>query len=140
MTVVCDDIAYEELGNFYITTFEFAGRRWWSSEQCYQAQKFLNYGRIATIRVGDFGVLLDEGHSDRYPLQDNWIAHREEYMYLANKAKFSQSLTLKKLLIDTGHSPIYYLAASTFWGCNYAKTRGENVLGKILMRIRDELE
>ena len=53
----------------------------------------------------------------------------------ALRAKFSQNSSLRKLLLGTRNA---FLAedspTDTFWGI-----KGKNMLGKLLMRVRDEL-
>ena len=56
------------------------------------------------------------------------------------RAKFTQNEELKKKLIDTGDATLIEGNTwnDTFWGvCNGV---GENNLGKILMKIREELK
>jgi len=60
-------------------------------------------------------------------------------MYEICKAKFSQNTELKKRLLSTGNE---HLEEGNTWGDKIWGTVngiGENRLGKILMRIREEL-
>jgi ribA/ribD-fused uncharacterized protein len=55
-------------------------------------------------------------------------------------AKFTQHENLKKLLLDTGDAELQEDSQDDFfWGIG-ADGSGKNVLGKILMRIRDEIK
>ena len=73
------------------------------------------------------------------PLRDDWEAVKIQIMYQIVYAKFSQNPLLKQKLLDTGDA---YLQEGntwydTFWGvCNGV---GQNNLGYILMRVREEL-
>ena len=82
--------------------------------------------------------------------EDVWVENRERIVYDANLMKFSQHEHLKKQLLDTGTKCI--VEASPYdkiWGIglkenhrdatNPAKWRGLNLLGKALMRVREEL-
>ena len=54
-------------------------------------------------------------------------------------AKFTQNLLLKEKLLATGTEELVEgnNHGDTFWGCVNGK--GENHLGKILMKVREEL-
>ncbi len=78
-----------------------------------------------------------------------WSAVRYEVVKTANKAKFEQNPDLKIRLLETGDailaeaSPRDYiwgigLDASTAAGINPAEWPGQNLLGRILMELRDE--
>ena len=85
-----------------------------------------------------------EGFRDR-----EWRQIAPEVMYKGVKAKFSSNEGLKQQLLATGTK--YLVEAShkdSYWGIgiglhdqkiNHKTKWGENQLGKILMRVRDEL-
>lgn len=72
-------------------------------------------------------------------LRKDWEDIKEQTMYEIVSAKFTQNKNLAKLLLDTGDA---YLEEGNWWQdttwgvCNGV---GENKLGKILMRVREEL-
>jgi hypothetical protein len=79
-----------------------------------------------------------------------WKAHREQIVAAGSRAKFTQNAELRQALLDTAGTEL--VEASPFdriWGIglaasdpraeNPAKWRGQNLLGKILTRLRDEL-
>ena len=79
-----------------------------------------------------------------------WEAHREDIVFRANVAKFSQNPDLFRVLAQTGQRTL--VEASPYdriWGIGLrgtdpraadpAKWRGLNLLGKVLMRVRDQL-
>lgn len=73
------------------------------------------------------------------PMRDNWNEERVEAMYSVLNMKFRGNAELAEKLIATGEMELvednYW--NDTFWGrCN---GKGENNLGKLLMRIRGEL-
>lgn len=72
-------------------------------------------------------------------LRKNWNEIREEVMETALRAKFQQNPELKKKLIDTGDVDLIEgnTWGDTFWG--QVDGKGQNKLGKLLMKIRDEL-
>jgi ribA/ribD-fused uncharacterized protein len=78
-----------------------------------------------------------------------WEEAREEIVYQANLAKFSQNAELRGLLLDTGDRVIAEASPlDAIWGIGMAEDHpnvtdtgrwGQNLLGKALMRVRDEL-
>lgn len=68
-------------------------------------------------------------------LIDNWDNLKVKIMYEGLKAKFSQNENLKKKLLDTGDAILHEDSPSDmFWG-----KKGKDMLGKLLMEVRDEL-
>lgn len=79
-----------------------------------------------------------------------WNNISTEIVYQGNLAKFTQSARLKKFLLDTNPQELAEASATdTIWGIGLSEDdpkaiypvlwRGENRLGKILMRVRREL-
>jgi ribA/ribD-fused uncharacterized protein len=80
-----------------------------------------------------------------------WDLNKEQIVYEGNRAKFSQNPHLKKLLLETGDKHIVEASPwDTIWGIGLAandprakdptKWRGQNLLGKALMRVRNDLK
>ena len=79
-----------------------------------------------------------------------WNENRERIVYEGNVAKFTQNDELKRKLLSTGN---YLIAEANpkdpIWGIGLSESdarkrypsqwRGKNLLGKILMQIRDEI-
>lgn len=73
-------------------------------------------------------------------LRNDWEIIKDDIMYQVVKAKFAQNQELKEKLIATGDE---YLEEGNTWGDIYWGTChgiGKNMLGKILMRVREELK
>jgi ribA/ribD-fused uncharacterized protein len=79
-----------------------------------------------------------------------WKARREQIVADGSRAKFTQNVELRQALLDTAGTEL--VEASPFdriWGIGLAANdpraedpaqwRGQNLLGKILTRLRDEL-
>lgn len=123
------------LSNFYIAPVFYQGIRFENNEAAFQAAK-------CPERMYDFYGLTPRdakrlGRS--VELRPDWDTVKYEVMYRICKAKFLQNPDLACKLIDTGDAEL--IEGNTWgdqvWGiCNGV---GENNLGKILMRIRDEL-
>jgi N-glycosidase YbiA len=75
----------------------------------------------------------------RIELRKDWNDIKLDIMYKIVKNKFTQNPTLTKLLVDTNDKVI--IEGNT-WGDIYwgmCKGKGENHLGKILMKVRKEI-
>ena len=79
--------------------------------------------------------------------EKTWVEHREEIVYVGNLYKFGQDEGLKKALLGTGE--LILVEASPrdrIWGIGFGEKRamdekerwGLNLLGKALMRVREE--
>ena len=79
--------------------------------------------------------------------EGTWIEHREDIVYVGNLCKFGQNEELRKLLLGTGR--LILVEASPYdkiWGIGVREDKamekeswGLNLLGKALMRTREEL-
>ena len=67
---------------------------------------------------------------------EKWKRIREEISYIGNKNKFLQNPELYKKLYNTKLNKLIYYSEDSIWGCGN-NNDGENLLGKVLMRIRD---
>lgn len=73
-------------------------------------------------------------------MRSDWEDVKFDVMYDIVKAKFTQNEDLKRKLLDTEG---YYLEEGNNWGdkiWGVVNGVGENHLGKILMRVRNELK
>lgn len=77
-----------------------------------------------------------------------WNQHKESFMYDACYAKFSQNDRLKDFLLGTGNSEIVEASpVDSIWGIGFSSDKamenidkwGQNLLGKVLMKVREEL-
>lgn len=79
-----------------------------------------------------------KGLGRQVTLRPDWEDVKFDIMYELNKQKFTQHPELKALLLSTDNK---YLEETNWWGDRIWGVcgTGENNLGKILMRIRQEL-
>jgi ribA/ribD-fused uncharacterized protein len=116
----------------------YDGWIWPTSEHAYQAAKTLNEEdkeRIASQSTPALAKRMGKSVAKR----PDWEQVKLKIMYDIVLAKFQQNPVLKYLLILTKDAELIEgnTWGDTYWGvCN---GKGENHLGKILMRIRDEL-
>lgn len=149
---------YTENGHFsqwYPAPFQVEGIRYLHNEQYMMAKKALLFKDTRTynkiMAESDPATCKSLGKSAANFNQVLWDSCKEEIIYNANYAKFSQNPTLKAALLATGDAII--AEASPYdkvWGIglkatdpnaqNPRKWQGQNLLGKALMRVRDELK
>lgn len=126
---------YYFLSNFYPAPVTCFGYTFQNNEAAFQAAK-------CPARMQEFcGLNPSEAKrlGRRVYLRTDWEDIKDDVMYEVCKAKFSQNSSLAVLLLMTGNAEL--IEGNTWgdrvWGmCDGV---GENRLGKILMKIRDEL-
>ncbi len=115
--------------------------KWWpTSEHYFQAQKFAGTPYEEKIRLikspKDAATM---GRDRRLPLRQDWELVKDEVMRKAVLQKFKSHHDIRAILLSTGNreivenSPVDY-----YWGCG-ADGSGKNMLGQILMEVREEL-
>lgn len=115
------------------------GELWSSVANYYQAQKFEPGSSIVKkIKVANPSMAQSYGRHKSYVVRKDWTEIKEKVMLRATRAKFAQHEELKKQLLETGDAN---LKACLFYDLYWAGDgkRGQNKLGKILMRVRDEI-
>jgi ribA/ribD-fused uncharacterized protein len=73
-------------------------------------------------------------------LRPHWDDMKYEIMYNVVLAKFSQNSELEAILLSTGTLPIHENCKDPWWGGGPKFPSGKDWLGKILMRVRAELQ
>ena len=122
---------YQTFDNFYPCVFEIDGKKYTSSEQCYQSLKFKDKEYAEKIRgIHNPNTCWSLGQSRDHELIPNLEQEKESLMYKANYAKFSQNQNLTEILTQSGYDPIIFTKSSPFWNITN---------GKILSKIREEL-
>lgn len=135
---------YGCFSNFYKSPMVIDGETWPTVEHYFQAMKFPNHPEIRDlIRIEpkpietkhiankQYGYLVDKKH---------WEEIKDEVMYKALLAKYTQHEDLKQILLSTGDSEIIeHTANDTYWA-DGGDGSGKNVLGKLLMKVREEIK
>ena len=129
---------YFFLSNFYSCPIIYDGIKYSNAECAFQAQKTTDIEmreEFATLKP-EKGKKLGR----KVRLRDNWDTLKFPIMYEIVKAKFEQNPNLAKKLIKTGDA---ILEEGNNWGDTIWGTVngvGQNHLGKILMKVREELK
>lgn len=129
---------YYFLSNFYSAPVEYDGIVYQNNEAAFQSAKTINYE--TRLKFADLDPSSAKRKGRRIQLRHGWDKIKFDIMYEIIKAKFSQNEDLKQKLINTGNE---HLEEGNTWGDRIWGTvngRGQNNLGKILMRVREELK
>lgn len=131
---------YGCFSNFAHYDFELDGKKWMTSEHYFQAQKFKGTEYVEIIRLLDNPMKAAEmGRDRKLPLREDWEQVKDDIMRKAVFEKFSQNEEIKKILLSTGKENIVENTSNDYyWGCGKDGS-GKNVLGKILMEVREKL-
>ena len=133
---------YYEFTNFFEAVVNIDDEDWLTTEHYFQAQKFVGTPLISTIRMLERPRdAFEKSRDPKYAhwRRSDWESVKEDIMFKALQAKFTQHEDLKKLLVGTKdrrlveHSP-----HDKYWG-DGGDGSGENRLGILLMKLRDEL-
>ena len=128
---------YYFLSNFYEAPVTWEGITYQNNEAAFQSAK---------VTSGDRKAFAELNPSDakklgrQVSLREDWESIKDCVMYEVCKAKFTQNEDLKEKLLATGND---LLEEGNTWGDKTWGTVdgvGENRLGKILMRIREEVK
>ena len=128
---------YRFLSNFYTSDIEYNGLVFMSAEAAFQAQKCPSIARSFT-RLSPNRA---KARGRSVQLRNDWETVKDDIMYEIVKSKFTQNQDLKRQLLDTGDEELIEGNTwnDTYWGMDIRTNRGKNKLGKILMRVREEL-
>lgn len=129
--------AFDFLSNFYPARVEVGGIRYQNAEAAFQAQKCADAADRGAFAGLDAVKAKRKGRQVK--LRSDWDAVRLSVMENVVRAKFLQNPDLAARLVATGTMPLEEGNdfGDTFWGVDAKTGRGENNLGKILMKIRE---
>lgn len=131
--------AYNYLSNFYPTSVEFDGITYRSAEAAFQAQKCVDkkdreaFAALSAVKARHRGRLVK--------MRSDWEDVKLDLMERIVRAKFAQHADLAGRLISTGDVALVEGNAwhDTYWGVDVVTGKGENHLGRILMKIRSDM-
>lgn len=128
---------YYFLSNFSDYPVTYEGLTYQNNEAAFQAMKVIK----PESRKGFTHLPPNQAKSKgrKVQLRSDWEKVKDQYMYEIVWTKFTQNEELKAKLLDTGDALLIEGNDwnDVYWGvCN---GRGQNKLGKILMRVRKEL-
>ena len=128
---------YRFLSNFWSCYILYELEEYPSVENAYQAAKMKNISD--RLRFTDCKASEAKHLGRVLPMLDNWDKVKRKVMYDLVYQKFDTYEDLKHKLLRTGEA---ILEEGNWWGDTYWGTvngKGQNHLGKILMKVRTEL-
>ncbi|ELR25746.1 GTP cyclohydrolase II, putative [Acanthamoeba castellanii str. Neff] len=131
---------YGCFSNFSSHPFELHGKQWPTTEHYFQAQKFVGTPMEEKIRLASTpGESKKLGQSRKVTLRADWEQVKDDLMYECVMAKFSQHDNIRRTLLNTEDALLVeHTSNDRYWG-DGGDGSGKNMLGKILMRVRDNL-
>ncbi|MFV0328631.1 MAG: NADAR family protein [Dysgonomonas sp.] len=132
---------YGEFSNFAYSEIKLDGQRWPTVEHYFQAQKFMDKAyqkKIRTVETPMLAAML--GRYRKQKLRKDWESIKVSVMKQALMAKFTQHSDLRDLLLSTGDAKLVeHTDNDSYWG-DGGDGKGKNMLGRLLMDIREELK
>ena len=131
---------YRFLSNFYEAPITYEGITYRNNEAAFQAQKCLTDEEKLEFATLEPSKAKSLGR--RVSLRSDWEKVKVGIMEEIVRAKFLQNDELANQLLSTGDRILEEGNSwnDTFWGVSIKTRKGENNLGRILMKIRDEIK
>lgn len=131
---------YGCFSNFAACPFVLGGKVWPTSEHYFQAQKFAGTEHEEAIRRARSPMVAARmGRSRQRPLRADWEGVKDEIMLAGLRAKFAQHADIRAVLLGTGDALLVeHTRKDRYWG-DGGDGSGRNMLGRLLMRVREEL-
>jgi ribA/ribD-fused uncharacterized protein len=131
---------YYVFSNFSAFAIEWKDKFWMTSEHAYQAEKFEDEAireEIRNARSAHDSKKIAEKYEGQ--VRSDWSETKLVVMEQILRAKLAQQpYVMKKLLESKGRTLVEDSWRDAYWGWGPNKD-GENHLGKLWMKIRDEL-
>lgn len=141
-----------EFSQWFPSKFTVAGKEYSCAEQWMMAEKARAFNDWETLdkilTAKEPRVMKGYGRLVKNYDDEVWSKIRYQVVVKGNLAKFTQNEPLKKILLDTAERDIVEASPhDTIWGIGLgewneeildkSKWRGQNLLGKALMEVRD---
>ena len=130
---------YRFLSNFWPATVEYEGIIYPDVEHAYQSAKTLDMSERRKIAALSTPAEANRA-GEALPLRPDWLQIKYQVMQQCVRFKFTHHPELAEKLLATGDA---YLEEGNYWGdriWGVYQGEGTNWLGKILMRVRSELQ
>ena len=113
---------------------------WKISEHYFQAQKFAGTEFEEKVRLAPTPKeSANLGRNRKFPLRRDWEEVKDDIMREALRAKFTQHKDLRNILLETGDALLVEHTANDSYWADGGDGSGKNMLGKLLMKLREEL-
>lgn len=128
---------YRWLSNFHVCEVFYEELMYNSSENAYQSAK--TDDPYVKSLLQKMSPKEGKKFSREIKVRKDWDKVKKNIMYQVLFDKFTRNEDLRKKLIDTGEK---YLEETNYWNDQYygvCDGKGKNVLGELLMKIREEI-
>jgi len=135
--ITFSDGKYYLFSNFSAHEVEYEGKKYKTSEHCYQCQKFNDKSIINKVMNTASPYLARKiAHQYVEDQKANWGEIKFEVMYKIILAKAEQHEDVRRILLESDNEDIADVTSFDYlWGIGENK-KGRNELGKIWMRVR----
>jgi N-glycosidase YbiA len=131
---------YGWMSNFYPASITIGEKMYPTSEHYFQACKMVNTEDHEKMRaIQSPNAVAQEGRKRKYRIYSNWDNMRDDVMREALYAKFTQHEHLAIALKATGTSQLVEHTANDSYWADGGDGTGKNMLGILLMELRDKL-
>jgi ribA/ribD-fused uncharacterized protein len=132
--------AFGCFSNFAAYPIRVGRELWPTSEHYFQGQKFEDGRHRDAIRRAKTPMIAARlGRDRKKKLRRDWESVKVSVMTDAVRAKFEQHDDIRATLLGTGDAKLVeHTENDSYWG-DGGDGSGKNMLGQILMRIREEL-
>jgi N-glycosidase YbiA len=131
---------YGCFSNFAASPFALGGKGWPTLEHYFQAQKFAGTEHEEAIRRARSPMVAARmGRSRQRPLRPDWERAKDDVMLAGLRAKFGQHADIRAVLLGTGDALLLEHTRKDRYWADGGDGTGENMLGTLLMRVREEL-
>lgn len=131
---------YFFLSNFYPVKVNYNGLEYQNNEAAFQAQKVLD--EQSKLPFTQMSPTDAKRRGKHVKLRQDWEDVKDGIMEEIVCAKFTQNPDLKEKLLATADAEL--VEGNTwndrYWGVDIRTGAGKNHLGKILMKVREELK
>ncbi len=127
--------------NFSNHSIKLDGKIYKTTENYFQSKKFEGTeieSKIRKCHSPNEAALL--GRSRKFPLRRDWESVKDNVMRKAVLAKFSQHQDLRDILVDTGDEKLIEHTENDKYWADGGNGSGKNMLGIILMEIREAIK
>lgn len=141
MSILFYEDTYYLFSNWSAHQIEYKGVLYATAEHAYHSQRFTDESIIHQIASAKSPLLAKEfAYKNKDKQIDEWDEIKINVMTKILQAKAAQHEEVKNALLQTGTDEIIENSPDDyFWGCGKDKS-GRNELGKIWMKIREEVK
>jgi ribA/ribD-fused uncharacterized protein len=136
-----EDDKYGCFSNYSRHSVVIDGVTWPTTEHYFQAQKFAGTPIEEKVRRAESpNAAKKMGNNRRNPLRKDWEDVKLQVMEKALIAKFQQHEDLCRILLATGNAILVEHTKNDSYWADGGDGSGKNMLGKLLMKVRDDLQ